>query len=191
MFDFFLSIDRSIFYFFNSTVTLPLFDSLMPFVTDYHKNDFVIYGILLFLIYNFWKGEKNVRIAILLVIPTLIISDQLSSTVLKHFFERQRPCVALENVRLLISCGGGFSFPSSHAVNNFAVATLLSFFFKHHRWKFFTFAGIIAYSRVYVGVHYPSDVIAGAVIGVCCGFIIFRSWKFFQAKYQRTDSLSV
>ncbi|MBM4165401.1 MAG: phosphatase PAP2 family protein [Ignavibacteria bacterium] len=189
MFDLLLSFDREIFYFFNSTFTFLPFDSLMPFLTDYHKNTYIICGILLLLIYLFWKGEKNIRVAILLVIPTLIISDQLSSTVLKHFFERQRPCIALENVRLLVTCGSGFSFPSSHAVNNFAVATLFGAFFKQHRWKYFAFTSIIAYSRVYVGVHYPSDIFAGAIIGVCCGLGVYKSWKFFSIKFQHTESL--
>jgi undecaprenyl-diphosphatase len=74
----------------------------------------------------------------------------------------------LQNVHLLVSCGSGFSFPSSHAVNNFAAALILAFFFPQNKWWFFGFAALVAFSRVYVGVHYLFDVIGGAVIGLFC-----------------------
>ncbi|MBS4028665.1 MAG: phosphatase PAP2 family protein, partial [Ignavibacteriales bacterium] len=130
-----------------------------------------------------WKGSKQTRTALLLLIPLIIFSDQLNSSLLKNIFERPRPCVSLENVRLLVSCGSGYSFPSSHAVNNFAIATLLSMYFRNYRILFFAFASLVAYSRVYVGVHYPSDIIAGALIGICCAYTLNWTWEKIQTSY--------
>lgn len=102
-----------------------------------------------------------------------------------------RPCHALQNVHLLVSCGSGFSFPSSHAVNNFAGALILAFFFPRNKWWFFGIAAIVAFSRVYVGVHYPFDVIGGAVIGLFCAgcvllafILIEKLW--YQVQRSRT-----
>lgn len=84
---------------------------------------------------------------------------------------RIRPCHTLPDIRLLVPCGGGKSFPSSHAVNNFAFAILLGSFFKEYKFHFIILASLVAFSRVYVGVHYPSDVIFGSILGCIIGFV--------------------
>jgi undecaprenyl-diphosphatase len=109
----------------------------------------------------------------------------LNSSVLKFIIERPRPCHELANVHLLVSCGSGYSFPSSHAVNNFAAAIVLAYFLPRWAWAFFSFAALVAFSRVYVGVHYPSDVVAGTVIGLAIGggvIIVFRQVEEWWAR---------
>lgn len=141
----------------------------MPFLTDLNKKPvaLVVVGILwLLLLIN---GGRNGRIAALLLIPTIIISDQLNSSFLKFIIDRLRPCHMLSDVHLLVPCGSGYSFPSSHAVNNFAAGIVLAYFLPRWAWAFLTFAGIVAFSRVYVGVHYPSDILAGSVVGLAVG----------------------
>ena len=107
------------------------------------------------------KGGKRGRTAALLVVLVIVCSDQLSSFVIKPLVNRPRPChtvegvPVVENVHLLVGCGGGKSFPSSHAVNNFAVATLFAFFYKRARVWLFLWAFLVAFSRVAVGVHFP------------------------------------
>ena len=117
------------------------------------------------------------RIAALLLIPTITFADQLNSFFLKYLIVRPRPCHVLPDVHLLVGCGSGYSFPSSHAVNTFAAALVLAYFLPRWTWAFFSFAIIVAFSRVYVGVHYPSDVLGGSIVGFLCGALIILAFR--------------
>ena len=169
--------DRELFYFLNQNLQNWFFDQILPFLTDMNRNPIgiAIYAILWLLLLT--KGGRHGRIAALLLIPTIALSDQLSSSFLKFIVDRTRPCHELANVHLLVGCGSGYSFPSSHAVNNFAAAVVLSYFMPRWTWGFICYASIIAFSRIYVGVHYPSDVVAGAVIGAVVGFLVIGVFR--------------
>ena len=168
MLDFLNSLDITMFRFINGSLSNPVLDFLMPFITDLNKQRLVLVLVIVIILWMLIRGSRRVRIAAVLLVVTIIFSDQLSSSVIKNCFDRPRPCRTLQNVHLLVSCGSGFSFPSSHAVNNFAGALILAFFLPRANWWFFGFAFIVAFSRIYVGVHYPFDVIGGAVIGLFC-----------------------
>lgn len=172
MVDFLYSIDLSLFYFINHSLQNPFFDAAMPFITDLNKKPLALIIVAFLWILLLAKGGKSGRTAALLLIPTIVFSDQFNSVVLKFFFERLRPCHALQDVHLLVSCGSGYSFPSSHAVNNFAGAVVLSYYLPKWKGGFYLFAAIVAFSRVYVGAHYPSDVLGGAMVGVGCGALV-------------------
>lgn len=184
MIEFLYSIDVTIFFFINHTLSNPVFDLFMPFLTDLNKHKPVLLFLLLFVGYVLWKGGTTGRITISILIITIIISDQLNSSVLKEIFSRIRPCRSLDGVRLLVDCGGGLSFPSSHAVNNFAAATVISNFYHKQKWYWFAFAFLVAFSRTYVGVHYPSDILAGSILGFIIGFIIVSIWKSINTKFK-------
>jgi undecaprenyl-diphosphatase len=194
MLDLLYSLDTTAFHFCNQTIANPVFDAAMPFITDMNQHWYglVFLGGLWTLL--FWKGGKKGRTVALLLIPLIAMSDQLSSTVIKNIVARPRPCHTvngmklIQDIRELVPCGSGFSFPSSHAVNNVAAATLLSHFYRRWSWAFFAYAGLMAFSRISVGVHFPSDVLGGAVIGAAISFTLLACW---QALVNRFPLLSV
>jgi len=168
MADFLYSIDLSFFYFLNHTISNPIFDKFFVFITDV-THWYIAYIILWFIV--FFKGGKIGKIAAISSIFLIIISDQISSSLLKNLFERVRPCKQLANVRLIVNCSGSFSMPSSHAVNNFAVAVFFSKLYSKYKWILITVASLVALSRPYIGVHYPSDILVGAIIGSIIGYL--------------------
>jgi undecaprenyl-diphosphatase len=168
MWDFLYQIDLKIFYFLNHTISNPLFDKFFPFITD-GKNWNIAY-VILFLIMII-KGGRIGRLAAAGTILLIITTDQFSSNFLKNLFERVRPCNALPDVNILVTCTQSFSFPSSHAVNNFGGAFYFSKIFPKYKIALFTVAALVSLSRPYVGVHYPSDIIGGALIGSAIGYI--------------------
>lgn len=177
MLNFLLNLDIYLFRLINNVLINPLFDKFFPFITEVDS------WILLYIIgfwYLFFKSGKIGKLTAVTLIITIIVSDQFSSTFLKEWVGRIRPCHVLDNVRLLVDCGGGKSFPSSHAVNNFAAAFVITYFFKKNYILFYLIAFLMAYSRVYVGVHYPSDVIIGAIIGIIIGFLITKLTTKFE-----------
>ncbi len=117
---------------------------------------------------------------LLFAVFTITLADQVSSTFIKHYFERLRPCndsVLQFKMRLLLqACGSGYSFTSSHATNHFAMAmffsqTIKSIIGKYHKWLF-VWAASVAYGQIYVGVHYPFDVLCGAIFGCLIGYTV-------------------
>ncbi|MBI1803469.1 MAG: phosphatase PAP2 family protein [Ignavibacteriae bacterium] len=189
MIDFLYGIDKTVFYFCNQTLANPVSDVFMPFLTDLNQH---WYGLTLFAalwLLLIWKGGRKGQIVGLLLIPLITMSDQLSSSIVKHIVARPRPChdidgiPFLSNIHMLVPCGSGYSFPSSHAVNNFAVATFLSYYYRKWSWAVFIFAGLVGCSRIAVGVHYPSDVLGGGMIGCACASIIILLWKIVERRY--------
>ncbi len=161
----------------NKNFTNTILDAVYPWYRDSITwIPFYIF-MLVFMMVNFGKKTWYWLWFSLL---TILVSDQLSSTVVKGFFARSRPCrdeVLQFQVRLLLGgCSGGYSFTSSHATNHFAIAmffsqTLKPFIGKWHQ-LFFVWAATIAYGQVYVGVHYPLDIIGGTMLGCCIGFAV-------------------
>ncbi len=183
MIDLLYSIDSSVFYFINSTISNPIFDNFFPFITNV-KNWYLAYIILWSIL--FFKGGRIGKFASFGIILLIISSDQISSNLLKNLFERVRPCNALNDVNILVNCSRSFSFPSSHAVNNFAVAFYFYKLYPKLKWVLFITAALVALSRPYVGVHYPSDILAGALIGMLIGYIFalltLKSNEYFLNK---------
>lgn len=179
MVDLLYSLDKSVFYFFNHSLHNSVLDVAMVFLTRTDTLHFrIFYGVVWLALMV--KGGRRGRTVALLLIPVIAASDQLSSSVIKHLVSRMRPCFTLPDVSLLVPCGSGLSFPSSHAVNNFAAATLFSFYYRRWTWAFITYASLVALSRPYVGVHYPSDAIGGAAIGTFICLVILFLWLFIE-----------
>ncbi len=177
--------DTSIFFFINKELANVFLDIAMPFITDR--------AYLLFLpivIYTFFKDKKKTIIALSLCLLALALGDS-SSNILKHLFERERPCQGLEGVRQLVGCGRSFSFPSSHSVNAFAIAATFSYFFRRTAFLTFIIAALVALSRIYLGVHYPSDVIAGAAWGSITAWVIIDLYKWASANYKERPEATI
>lgn len=179
MADFLYNIDVQVFYFINKTIANPVTDSVMPFITE--LNHWKIFYVIMWL-YLMIAGGKRGRIAGILVLFLVLISDQLSSNLVKHVIERARPCNVLPGVHLLVGCTGSFSFPSSHAVNNFAGAVFFSHFYPRFTAAFYSAAILMALSRVFCGVHYPSDILGGMIIGMLIGWLYILLWKTINKK---------
>ncbi|MGE5499492.1 MAG: phosphatase PAP2 family protein [Syntrophothermus sp.] len=168
MSDFFYSVDLAVFYFINHNLANGLFDNFFAFITEV-KHWYIAFIILLGIVYK--KGGRIGRTAAILSVIMIAFSDQLSSFFIKHWIARIRPCNALPDARLVIDCSGSFSFPSSHAVNNFAAFAYFSRLYPDYKWILFIVAFLVSLSRVYVGRHYPSDIIGGAIIGTAIGYL--------------------
>jgi undecaprenyl-diphosphatase len=168
MADFFYSIDLSILYFFNHTLSSKVLDSFFLLITNVN-HWYIAYAVLLGIC--FFKGGTKGKLAVAGVLLLIIFTDQFSHRILKEIFLRPRPCNALGDIITPAGCGGTYSFPSNHAFNNFAAATFFFLLYKNLKWILFSTATLIALSRVYLGLHYPSDVLAGAAFGVLFGYL--------------------
>ncbi len=178
--EFLQSLDELLFHFINVTLSNSITDKVMPFITE-RNNWFIFYGLIW--LYLFIKGGARGRTAAMLILPLILISDQ-SANLIKPFFQRIRPCNVLQDVHMLINCSDSFAFPSNHAVNNFAAATLFSHFYPGMKYFLFTGAFIVSLSRVMCGVHYPFDIIAGALYGSALALILIYFWKLLNKKFR-------
>ena len=163
MISFLRTTDIFIFHLINGRGQNSFFDWFMPFMTN--LNNF-IYFLLALALWILWRERKGGVAFVVFVGILLTITDLFSSYWLKDWVGRVRPCHVLENVRLLTDCNTSYSFPSSHAVNIFATVFFLSQPLKRLSPLFYGIAGVVGYSRVYIGIHYPLDVIGGAAIGL-------------------------
>jgi len=116
------------------------------------------------------RGKRG-AVALAVLALTISASDQLSSRVLKPIFKRPRPSVALADSHPLFGRRHSYSFPSSHATNFTAAAPIVATAFPEIAVPYVIGASLVCFSRVYVGDHYPSDVLAGAVLGLCLGLL--------------------
>jgi undecaprenyl-diphosphatase len=183
------SVDKSVFLFINVTLSHPLLDPAMTRITE--LKFWLIPGLLGAALYVFRENKRKALIVLGLIALTVAIGDSLASQVLKKIFARPRPCnpdFFVEGGRFLLGMPRSFSFPSSHSVNMFSVATLLFCFYRKYGVYFYSFAALIAYTRVYNGVHYPSDVIGGAAIGCLLGWGVYAGFVFIQSKYSKPKS---
>jgi undecaprenyl-diphosphatase len=135
------------------------------------------------IIWTLVKDRNKSLLFLGLGIFSIVLADG-SGHVLKDLLGRQRPCQTIDNINLLVNCGDSFSMPSNHASNAFALAmTLLLLRRKMVSYFFVFFAAIVGFSRIYVGVHYPSDVVAGAILGTAVAYATINLYEWAKRIY--------
>ncbi len=169
-------IDTQLFFHVNHCAKNDFFDVIMPIARN--KMTWIpLYATLIFLIIR--KHKLKAIYVLGFALLALVLADQISAHLIKPLIQRPRPCndVGIANyVHTLVDCGSGFSFISSHATNHFALAIYFIFVFARPSNRFFVvlgflfWAGLISFAQVYVGVHYPFDVLCGALIGGLIGY---------------------
>jgi len=186
MLEFLKHIDEVLFLFLNGLHN-DVFDFIMHWIT-YQQTWYPLY--LLLVIWMIWRYKQKAIVPIILIIMAIALADQFTSSFMKPFFERLRPChdsTIGHLVHVVDGCGGQYGFASSHAANSFTLATLLYFFFRS-TFKYasilFIWAALVSYSRVYVGVHFPGDIIVGGLIGYFIGLAFFFIYSWLPAKYK-------
>ncbi|HAM73986.1 MAG TPA: hypothetical protein DCM86_20365 [Verrucomicrobiales bacterium] len=166
-----LAIDAALFRLINRTLANPVFDLIMPWLSG---NTLFIPVLAAAGIWLLWRGGARGRLFVAMMLVLLMIGDNLLINVIKAALHRPRPFLTLEEARVLVGRGGSGSFPSSHASTWFAAVVLTALYYPA-RWRWVLLvAGLVSFSRVYVGVHYPSDVLGGALLGAMYTFLLFK-----------------
>lgn len=184
-------IDKELFLFLNTKFTNPTLDHIFPWYRDSNTWIPLYLFLLLFTAINY---KNKIWPWLLMIAVTATLSDQISSNFFKNFFERTRPCndifIQLQGRLLLNRCPSSFSFTSSHATNHFAAAMFLFLSlkpaFKKWSYLFFVWASTISYGQVYVGVHYPLDILGGCLVGCLVGYL---TGIYFNKKFGFEDKL--
>ena len=180
MIEILIEIDKKLMVFLNNTLSNAVFDTSMPIITN--QNFLAIIGIFL-IIYLGCFREKKGKITLVILLFAAGMSDAICAQIIKPWVGRLRPYHEfIEYINLLVSKGGKWSFPSNHAANSFAFATVLSYFYEKNKIFLFCVASLIAFSRVYVGVHYPMDIFFGALIGYTISWIILSIWVIIKMR---------
>jgi membrane-associated phospholipid phosphatase len=196
------TLDIALFHFINGTLSNPVFDWLMPILSGGNGSMrwFVLLIVAAFIV-TVCIGNTRARLCALMIFLVVALGDPLIVNIIKHAVARPRPCMVLPDVVERLGCTNSGSMPSAHAANWFAATMIVFLFYRRKLWltlPVLLMATAVSFSRVYNGVHYPSDVLAGAILGAgyAAAFAIalqsIWNWigkKWFPLWHERLPSL--
>lgn len=177
-------IDQSILFFINVALKNSLFDIVMPAVSE---AKYYIIPAAATVVFILWKGAARTKWMLLALIFVFAVGDSVTTNILKPFFGRPRPYSVLEHIHVFkgswmwseaVAKHPTLSFPSAHAVNTAALAGVVIYFFRKVWLIPVCFVLLVCYSRVYTGVHYPSDVMFGVLAGAGCTGVYMALERF-------------
>lgn len=190
-----MDINVELFYFFNHAFQNPVLDSVMPVFTHFGGFRFLVLILIALVLYARISRRESLKKVAIITLIAFLFSD-LITFALKHFIHEARPFMVLDNVHLLITEDDLNSFPSGHTTSTIAVVTTLILNMKELTKNHYLivdvalvlFAVLIPFSRMYVGVHYPGDVLAGLIVGLCGALFInhFKDKIFLLSKNLRS-----
>ncbi|MGH7951194.1 MAG: glycosyltransferase family 39 protein [Limisphaerales bacterium] len=182
------SLDTSLFYLINRSLSNPFFDWLMPILSGGHgaMRWFIPLAIAIVLAMLSF-GKSRARLCALMIFLVVALGDPLVVNTIKHAVARPRPCITLTNVIERLGCTHTGSMPSAHAANWFAMTMIAFLFYRKSIWFMLPMALAVSFSRVYNGVHYPSDVLAGMILGAgyaVAGMVALQTiWNWIGKKW--------
>lgn len=160
------ALDLSILDFIRNTLSSPVADIIMKCLT--YSIEYGAMAILVFIVMMFVKKMRKTGFAVMGATLSVLLFGEL---ILKHIVCRPRPFTVNSAIDIIIKAPSGFSFPSSHTATCFAMATAIYLFHKRLGIIAYIYASLVAFSRMYLYVHYPSDVFGGVILGICCGIV--------------------
>ncbi len=174
-------LDESILFYILNHLHTPLMDKIMIEITSLGNSGLIWIAIAFLLLLN-----KKTKPCGILLITALSFEYILGDGILKHLIARDRPFIRFPDVNILIKKPGSFSFPSGHTMSSFTAATVIFYSNKYAGMPAYILAALIGFSRLYLFCHYPTDVLAGAVLGIATGLMVIWAAKTIRSKAQTT-----
>ncbi|MEI7525031.1 MAG: phosphatase PAP2 family protein [Mariniphaga sp.] len=182
--------DKELFLYLNG-IHSPLWDYSMTLFT-LTPTWLLFYGIILIIIVR--KYDRKALLIFISLALLILFADQFAGLI-KHTVQRLRPSndpTISQLTHLFFRKGGEFGFVSAHAANTFAIATFTLLLFRNNRYTLFIlpWAALIAYSRIYLGVHYPGDVLGGAILGITIGILTYKLLIYSESRLNPVNLFS-
>lgn len=184
LFESITALDLSILDFIHNTLSNPIMDLIMTCLT--YSIEYGAMAILVFIVMMCIKKMRKTGFAVMGATLSVMLFGEL---ILKHIVCRSRPFVINGAIELIIKAPSGFSFPSSHTATCFAMATAIYLFHKRLGIIAYIYASLVAFSRMYFYVHYPSDIFGGVILGICCGIGAVALVKLICKKVDKRKEL--